>query len=118
MQLGSQNRNQIIILAVLLVIAAFFLPGMFSHNTGTQAQSATTANTTAAVKKSAVDSDRRQKWPPPRKGQAEASLDPALRFDLLEGSEDQEYEGGKCNIFSNVCGIVIPKPVDPGSRPG
>ncbi len=114
MQLGSQNRNQIIILAVLLVIAAFFLPGMFSHNTGTQAQSATTSTSTAAVKKPAMEGDRRQKWPPPRKGQAEASLDPALRFDLLKLGEDQVYEGGKRNIFSAEPTVVIPPVVDPG----
>jgi hypothetical protein len=115
MQIGSENRKQIIVLVVLAVVAAIALPyalsGGASAPTGHPA-TATTATTDA--KKPARNNDRGQKWPAANKLQATASLDPALRFDLLKQSEDQEYEGTKRNIFSGQPDVVIPPPVDPG----
>ncbi|MEO6119638.1 MAG: hypothetical protein ABIP12_03025 [Terriglobales bacterium] len=42
------------------------------------------------------------------------SLDPSLRFDLLNASEDKEYEGGRRNIFREyVQEVAIDKPIAP-----
>ncbi len=112
MQIGAENRNKTIALVVLAVIAAIALPYSLSNRSNAPSTAATTATTsTTDAKKAPRNTDRSsQKWPAANKLQQTASLDPALHFDLLKGSEDQQYEGTKRNIFSDQPDIVIPKP--------
>jgi hypothetical protein len=121
MQIGAENRNKTIALIVLGVIAAIALPYALSNRSNAPSAGATAGTTsTADAKKAPRNTDRSsQKWPPATKLQQTASLDPALRFDLLKQSENQDYEGGKRNIFSDQPNIEIPRPIDPGGiRPG
>lgn len=120
MQIGSENRKQIIVLAALAVIAAIALPyALSSGSTASNGRPAAPAASTADTKKAPRPADRSQKWPPASKLQTAASLDPALHFDLLKQSEDQQYEGTKHNIFSDQPEVEIPPPVkDPTKQPG
>ncbi len=118
MQIGAENRNKTIALIVLAVIAAIALPYSLSNRSNAPSTAATTTTTsTTDAKKAARNTERSsQKWPAANKLQQTASLDPALHFDLLKGSEDQQYEGTKRNIFSNQPEVVIPNPADNGTR--
>lgn len=109
MKLGAENRNKVIVLAVLAVGAVASVFYMFNSLGGGPAQVVTvpaSRSNTAA--------------PPPRPGTrgpaiaiAANSLDPELRLPLLESSEGTKYEGSGRNIF--VPGLeVIPKEIAPG----
>lgn len=115
MRIGGENRNQLIILGLLAVIAAFALPRMFSGSPQAAAPQpnapATTTKTTATL------AARTGKKAPPRRQLLAQSLDPSLRFDLLKQGEGQQYEGSKRNIFESHP-VDIPKPIDPGIKPG
>jgi hypothetical protein len=115
MQIGAENRNKTIALIVLGVIAAIALPYSLSRGSATPTGTAAVSPATEAKKVTRNNDRTSQKWPPANKIQTTASLDPALRLDLLKQSEDQQYEGTKCNIFAGCeTGVKIPKPVDPG----
>lgn len=109
MRLGAENRLQLIILLVLLVIGVIAVP-YFASSGPKVPQSTGSASAAAAAKKPTV-AQRSGKRPPLRKHLLPDTLDPALRFDLL-GSEKQEYDGGKRNIFE-ARSIEIPPVVDP-----
>ena len=110
MRIGAEDRNRIIILGVLLLIAAFAVPRIFSGgSSATPGQSQTSAATT---QRTANATARSGKKAPPRKLMLAQSDDPSLRFDLLKQGEGQEYEGSKRNIFSDIAEIPPPI-VDP-----
>src|SRR5438045_6860764 len=98
MRIGGENRIQMIILGVLLVVAAIALPSVFRKSPQTTA--AQSAAPAASNKKTAVPAARTGKKPPPRPQLLAQTLDPSLRFDLLSDTENQRYEGSKRNIFS------------------
>ncbi len=113
MKLGAENRNKVIVLAVLAVVAVISVGYMFNSLGGSPAP-------VVAVPASRGNAAAQ----PPRPGTrgpaiaiAANSLDPELRLKLLESSEGTKYEGSGRNIF--VPGLEnIPKPIAPGMPRG
>src|SRR5690242_4772167 len=99
MKLGTENRNTVIVAAVLAAVALFMVWRTFFSGPGpvaasaplTTAQPEAPANAGPAARR--VVRDKRR--PGTSQGQANvtASLDPRLRLDLLKGSEETEYKG-------------------------
>jgi hypothetical protein len=88
MKLGTENKKQTILAAVLMVVAVGLLVYQFGgHSEDTAGQPAATAGGMKPARKGKVLSAR--------------SLDPSLRFDLLRSSEDVTYKGNGRNIFSS-----------------
>jgi hypothetical protein len=116
MRIGAENRTQIIILAILGALLLIAMPRFFSGGSGQQTPQASGGANTLTARRIAGSSVRASKRPPQRKAMLTASLDPSLRFDLLNEGERQQYEGSKRNIFSERAEVVIPKPVDDGRK--
>ena len=112
MQIGAENRNKVIALVVLAAVAMFFVPSMFTSKPAPASAAHAGAALTTTRKPATRTGGKRLLQP---KGALVASLDPTLRFDLLKSSEDQEYTGGRRNIFEPRQ-IEIPKPIDNGSK--
>jgi hypothetical protein len=109
MKVGTENRKQIAFLVVLALVAVIVLGRMYMGKPTVSARAPIPAVTAAPdVKKPNTQGRTRRK--DTRKLPLVASLDPTLRFDLLKSSEDQEYTGGKRNIFQAQA-EEIPKPV-------
>lgn len=117
MKLGGENRNTVIIAAVLAVIAA----GMVWRTFFSAGGEVIAGKPPAAAQ---VASGTASEGPPARRVRAgrqasgaqgkatvTASLDPRLRLDLLKDSEETEYRGAGRNIFRAEAEIVIPPPV-------
>jgi hypothetical protein len=108
MKVGTENRKEIAALVVLALVAAIVLGRMYMGKPTVSARvPVPTVIATPAVKKATTQGRSVKKG---RKLPLVATLDPTLRFDLLRSSEDQEYTGGKRNIFEPEA-EVIPKPV-------
>lgn len=123
---GFENKREVGIMVVLLLVAAFTAYKFLGQSTSAAQPVATPvpAQKTTPTKKTAattVPATRKVGKIRPRGSQkqaTEASLDPTLRFDLLKMSEDQEYKGAKRNIFTlNSEPVDIPKPVADGRKP-
>jgi hypothetical protein len=113
MKVGVDNRKEITALVVLALVAAIVLGRMYMGKPTVSARVPVPAVTaTPAVKKPTTQGRSGKKG---RKLPLVTSLDPTLRFDLLKSSEDQEYTGGKRNIFQ-LQAEEIPKPVVPAVK--
>jgi hypothetical protein len=110
MKVGTDNRKEIAALVVLALVAAIVVGRMYMGKPTVSAKAPipSVAPTTTTAKKPTTQGRTRKK--DKRKLPLVASLDPTLRFDLLKSSEDQEYTGGKRNIFEPQA-EEIPKPV-------
>jgi hypothetical protein len=101
-QLGTENRNKVIIAGVLGVIALVTLGWQyFPSSSGPQA--ATVAPPQTPVRPTLQPTGKKT-------GATHSSLDPTLRYDWLKASEDTKYEGKGRNIFVAEA-EVIPTPV-------
>jgi len=106
-KLGAENRKKLIIAAVLLVVGGgLMLNGIYSsHSNDTPTPQTSTASDTTFVPASRTTSSKTKK--PVRAH----SIDPSLRFDWLQASEDTKYEGTGRNIFEDQA--EIPTPIAP-----
>ncbi|MFL6464777.1 MAG: hypothetical protein ACJ73N_10260 [Bryobacteraceae bacterium] len=109
MKVGTENRKQIGFLIVLALVALFVIGRMYFGKPTVSARAPVpgVAATQAPTKPAAPRAAKKG-----RKLPLVTSLDPTLRFDLLKSSEDQEYTGGKRNIFQPQA-EEIPKPIAP-----
>ncbi len=106
MKLGAENRNQLIALAVLGVVALGLLGRAFWPSPAAPAPVAPVASTPARVNVRRTTSGKVVKIVEPR-------LDPTLDLTLLSQSEQAKYEGRGRNIF--VAGSEpLPTPIKPG----
>ena len=106
---GFENKREVTIMVVLLLVAAFTAYKFLGQSTSAAPPAAAPVSTqkTAAAKKTTAATPapaaRKVGKLRPRNNQkqtAEVSLDPTLRLDLLKISEEQEYKGAKRNIFA------------------
>ena len=111
MALGA-SRNQLIVLAVLVVIALFSFSYLFSGGS-TSTTPATTTTGAASAAKATTGNMRAARRSVQRNTLLPPNLDPALRHDLLALGETYQYDGSKRNIFESRR-IEIPPVVDPG----
>ncbi|MGH9512118.1 MAG: hypothetical protein ACRD2U_08265 [Terriglobales bacterium] len=115
MNLGSENRNKLIVAVVLMVIAIGLLARWLFSSIGTSSAASISPSATsvpAASTPTAHRGTRNNK----KTTTVERSLDPTLRLDLLRVSEDTKYEGKGRNIFRAEA-EVIPKAKFPAIKP-
>lgn len=102
MRLGTESRGKVIAAVVMAVLALVLLVRMFLPGSPT--------TPVQAARPKPQDARR----PGARKGAAAtASLDPTLRLDLLQASENTDYAGSGRNIFR---AYEPPPPITPKSR--
>ncbi len=116
MKLGTDNRRNTIIAAVLGVLAVLAVAYQFMPSSSTIASTAPAASETpvngvrppaAARRVSGSTSGKKERAP--------QSLDPTLHLQQLAATEQIKYEGSGRNIFvSQAAEVVIPHPVAPG----
>jgi hypothetical protein len=111
MKLGAENRKEIILLVVLLLLVGISLGRLVLNWTKTSAAPPASAAPVPA-------------GPPARhvrrRNTANAAVlapsnDPRLRLDLLKASEDMKYEGTERNIFRDY-EPPIPPPIAPAMK--
>jgi hypothetical protein len=110
LKLGTENRKQVIALAVLGVIAVVAV-GYWQWPSESQASPSTpraAAATSGKVNTRRTSSGRIVTVPEPR-------LDPTLDFDLLRQSEQIKYAGNGRNIFVAGSIPVLVKPLKNGT---
>ncbi|HEV7220027.1 MAG TPA: hypothetical protein VGN39_14235 [Terriglobales bacterium] len=104
MKLGSENRNKLIVAVVLMVVAVGLLARwLFSSGDTSSAAVIPPAASVPAVIAPANRITRGKKMV-----KVERTLDPTLRLDLLNVSEETKYEGKGRDIFRAEA-EVIPK---------
>ncbi|MEO5935781.1 MAG: hypothetical protein ABIP81_01065, partial [Terriglobales bacterium] len=128
MKLGFDNKREMAWMVGLVILALVLAARYFMADTPVIGAPKTAAKNATATPSIAAQtaSLRGRKRVGVLRG-LRASLDPSLRFDLLNASEDKEYEGGKRNIFRQyeepvviaqpVKPVVNTPPVDPGPPP-
>jgi len=100
-KVGTENKKQTILAAVLAVVAIVLVVRAFWGG-GEE----TPAPASGAAQHSSATSSHK-----PARGLLAHSLDPSLRFDLLKVSEDVTYKGTGRNIFRSEAPPAIPQPV-------
>jgi hypothetical protein len=123
MKAGFEQRGKVITMVVLGVVAIATLWYSLSNP---QAPPATAAAPAAAPAKTGRPApvQRRLRPSDQRRIPQDRSLDPTLHFELLKASEEVEYKGAKCNIFTGQCGETqervarVKTPQPPNCSPG
>ena len=110
MQVGAEDKRKLIV-AVVLMAAALLLIGRFLFNSSEPEPAA--ASQPAA---SSAAAGARGKASGKKQVLMARSLDPELRYDWLQASEDTKYQGNGRNIF-RAQDIVIQKPIAPPMKP-
>ncbi len=108
MELGTDNRNKVIVAAVLIVVAVIALARLLFP--GSEPAAASPPPRAAAP----VPAEKSLQPVAKRSTRVQPTLDPTLRFDWLKASEDVKYEGKGRNIFRADAEPVIPTPITPG----
>ena len=118
MKLGIENRKQVIVAALLglvalLIVAYWFLP---SSSTIASTTPGTTATEPHALSASAARPGARHGSgsTSAKKERPAQSLDPTLHLQQLAAAEQIKYEGSGRNIFVSQADAVIPTPQAPG----
>jgi hypothetical protein len=105
-KLGTENRNQVIVLAVVGVVALLLLARTFWPSEPAAPVSQTVSAGSAKPSMRRTSSGRLVAAMEPR-------LDPTLDFESLNQSEQIKYAGNGRNIF--VTGAPIPPPIKNGT---
>lgn len=119
MKLGAENRNTVLIAALLGVVAIFMVWRTFFSDAGpviaARPPATAQANPTAQANSGPPARRIRGRRQPAtgNKATSNNSLDPRLRLDLLKATEETEYKGSGRNPFRAEAEVVIEKPVTP-----
>lgn len=108
MKLGGENRNKLIAAAVLGVVALVLIVRMLFPSAPSEPEATVVPPAVAAPTSRPTGKTRpgvHHLATPPH------SIDPSLRYDWLQASEDTKYAGNGRNIFMAQ---DIPQPVAPG----
>jgi hypothetical protein len=117
-KLGTENKKQVMALAVFGTVAiVLLLWTLWPSSTPAPAASATGATTTPAAGASRAATVRRTASGKTIKTAVEPRLDPTLELDVLRQSEEIKYEGQGRNIFVARSEEIV-KPIKSGRAPG
>jgi hypothetical protein len=115
-KVGTENRRNTILAAVLGVVAVIAVAYQFIPSSSTIASTETNANPvtppgapTHQTTRHGSGSGSSKKEHPPQ------SLDPTLHLQQLAATEQIKYEGSGRNIFVSQAEVEIPKPLAPGA---
>jgi hypothetical protein len=112
-KLGTENRKEVITLAVLGVIALLLVAYEFWPSSSTTSGPASATATASGPARPATRRTSSGKVIPI----AEPRLDPTLDLALLKQSEEIKYAGNGRNIFVAGSIATIPKPLANGTAP-
>lgn len=108
MKVGAEDKKKLIV-AVILMAAAVFVVGKFLfYSTGSGPAATSPAPASGSSRAKAGVGGKKPVL-------MARSLDPELRYDWLEASENTKYQGNGRNIF-RAQEIVIPKPAAPPTK--
>jgi hypothetical protein len=118
-KLGTENRRNTILAAVLGVLAVLLVVYQLVPSSTTVASTAT-GGTTRVSPISALTHPQSRKAASrsTKKEHVAESLDPMLNLKQLNATEQIQYEGSGRNIFVSQAEVEIPKPIGPGNTDG
>jgi hypothetical protein len=109
MNIGVENRNKLIALGVLALLAVVLIGRMLFGSGGSTPTAAAPVSVNSPM--TTISTAARMKARGRKVGTPPRSLDPSLRYDWLKTSEDTKYEGNGRNIF--LAQAEIPQPIAP-----
>jgi len=118
-KLGTENRKELIVAAVLGVVLLIIV--VYEFMPSSTIASTTPAATTTGPLTLPASRPARHTSAPVKKERPAQSLDPTLQLKLLASTEAIKYEGSGRNIFVSAAeDIAIPKPQGTGAtdKPG
>ncbi len=116
MKLGTENRKQTILAAVLGALLLLVMVWQFWPSSSTSASTAGTAEEPPTPAPASAHPAARvsAKAAAAKKERIPQNLDPTLHLDLLAVTEQIKYEGSGRNIFVAQSEAEIPRPLAPG----
>jgi hypothetical protein len=108
-RVGAEDKKKLIIAVVLMLVALIVVGEFFFNSGGTASTNPTSTDEPAATPRGKTRPGNKKTVTIAR------SLDPELRFDWLNSSENTKYQGNGRNIF-RAQEVVIPKPVAPPQK--
>jgi len=114
MKIGAENRTKLIATGVLSLLAAVLIGRMLFSSGDSTPTAAAPASVTSPVTSISPAPRTKARGRGRKVGAAPRSLDPSLRYDWLQASEDTKYEGTERNIF--LAQAEIPQPVAPPNK--
>lgn len=114
MNVGTENRRNTILAAVLGVVAVIAVAYQFIPSSSTIASTGTSTNPTSPIS-AITHAVAHHGAGSSKKEHAAQSLDPTLHLQQLVATEQIKYEGSGRNIFVSQAEVEIPKPLAPGA---
>ena len=116
MKLGTENKKEMIVAAVLGVVLLLIVVYEFMPSSSTIASTTpTVATDSPALPATPARPAARRSLAPVKKERPAQSLDPTLQLKLLAATEAIKYEGSGRNIFvAQAEDVKIPTPLAPG----
>ncbi len=116
MKLGTENRRNTILAAVLGAVALIAVAYQFFPSSSTIASTGTPTGALSADSPIARPVASRHGSGAGKKERAPQSLDPTLHLQQLAATEAIKYEGSGRNIFISQAEVsIIPKPITSGT---
>ncbi|MGA8236269.1 MAG: hypothetical protein WB918_07085 [Candidatus Sulfotelmatobacter sp.] len=117
MNLGIENRKQLIVAAALGVVALLVIAYEFMPSSSTIASTTpvTTATDSRALTANTARSGAHRGSMSAKKERLAPDLDPTLHLEQLASAEQVKYEGSGRNIFISQMDLVIPTPQGNGT---
>ncbi len=113
MKIGAENRTKLIATGVLTLLALVLVGRMLFSSGDSSPTPAAPASVTSPVTAPPPTARTKGRGRSRKVGAAPRSLDPSLRYDWLQASEDTKYEGNGRNIF--LAQAEIPQPEGNGT---
>jgi hypothetical protein len=117
--LGAENKRNVMLAAVLGIIALLavvweLMPSSSTIASTTPVAASTSTTSSILTPTRAPVRQHTAKTAAPKKERATQSLDPTLHLHQLAAIEEIKYEGSGRNIFVSQADVEIPKPLAPG----